>query len=252
MAESNDPARLYIVRHGESLGNVARDRAMLAGAERIELKERDVDVPLSPLGFRQAEALGRWLADLRQDRRPEVVIASPYRRARQTAETALKAGGGFHLPANGVVTDERLREREFGVLDRLTTEGIRRLHPEQAALRRELGKFYHRPPGGESWCDVILRLRSFLDTLRLCHAGQRVLIVCHQVVVLCLRYVLEEMDEAAILAIDRQGDVINCSVTEYALNARGRLELVRYNHAEPVTDEGERVTAEPSKESVAG
>jgi hypothetical protein len=32
------------------------------------------------------------------------------------------------------------------------------LHPEQAEMRTRLGKFYHRPPSGESWCDVILRL----------------------------------------------------------------------------------------------
>ena len=41
------------------------------------------------------------------------------------------------------------------------------------------------------------------------------LIVCHQVVVLCLRYILEEMDEAQILAIDKEGDVVNCGVCEY-------------------------------------
>jgi hypothetical protein len=39
-----------------------------------------------------------------------------------------------------------------------------------------------------------------------------VLIVCHQVVVLCFRYILEEMDEATILTIDREADVINCGV----------------------------------------
>jgi hypothetical protein len=34
-----------------------------------------------------------------------------------------------------------------------------------AAARAFLGKFWHRPPGGESWADVALRLRTFLDTL---------------------------------------------------------------------------------------
>ena len=51
---------------------------------------------------------------------------------------------------------------------------------------------------------MILRLRGALDTISLHHADRRVLIVCHQVVVLCLRYILEEMDEAQILD-DRQG-----------------------------------------------
>ncbi|WP_398471741.1 hypothetical protein [Tardiphaga sp.] len=37
----------------------------------------------------------------------------------------------------------------------------------------------------------MLRLRSVLDSVSLHYAGERVLIVAHQVVVLCLRYLLE-------------------------------------------------------------
>ena len=78
-----------------------------------------------------------------------------------------------------------LREIEFGILDRLTRQGIEQYHPEQAIIRRSVGKFYHRPPGGESWCDEILRLRSALHMLSLHYRARRVLIVGHQVVVLC-------------------------------------------------------------------
>src|SRR5437868_1052389 len=128
------PEHLWIVRHGQSAGNVARDAADAAGLAVIDIAERDVDVPLSALGEDQAEA------------------------------------------------------------------------------RARSGKFYYRPPGGESWCDVILRLRSVLDTLSLHHAepGSRVLVVAHQVIVLCLRYLIEGMSEEEILAIDRAGDVANC------------------------------------------
>jgi broad specificity phosphatase PhoE len=42
-----------------------------------------------------------------------------------------------------------------------------------------------------------------------------VLIVAHQVIVNCFRYLLERLDEDAILAIDRDGDVPNCGITEY-------------------------------------
>jgi probable phosphoglycerate mutase len=91
------------------------------------------------------------------------------------------------------------------VLDRLTTGRDRGQFPEQAEFRRLLGKFYHRPPGGESWCDVILRLRSLLDTMSLHYGGDRVMIVAHQVVVLCLRYLLESLGEEQILQIDREG-----------------------------------------------
>lgn len=196
-----------MVRHGQSAGNVARDLADAAGAMQIDIDFRDMDVPLSELGEEQARSLGLWFAAMPEEQRPEVVLASPYIRAVRTAELA--SGG------QKVVIDERLREREFGVLDRLTTFGIRERFPEQFEHRAILGKFYHRPPGGESWCDVILRLRSALDTISLHHADKRVLIVGHQVVVLCLRYILEDLTEAEILAIDREVDVANCGVTEY-------------------------------------
>jgi len=242
------PERLWIVRHGESAGNVARDLATSSGLGRIDIAERDVDVPLSALGESQACALGRWFASQPEADRPEVVLTSPYLRALRTADI-MRECGGFSHEAHRPTPDERLREKEFGVLDRLTSTGIRELFPDQAEFRRLLGKFYHRPPGGESWCDVILRIRSAMDTLSLHYAGQRVLIVSHQVVVLCLRYLLENMTEAEILAIDAAGDVANCSVTEYRLDPKasphGELRLARYNFTAPLEEAGASVTSEP-------
>ena len=180
------PENLWIVRHGQSAGNVARDAADAAGLELIDIAVRDMDVPLSDLGHEQAEALGRWFAALPEDQRPTTVLSSTYLRARQAAQHVADAGG-FEAE---ICSDERLREKEFGILDRLTRAGIAERFPEQAEARERAGKFYHRPPGGESWCDVILRLRSVLDTLSLHHSepGSPVLIVAHQVIVLCLRY----------------------------------------------------------------
>jgi broad specificity phosphatase PhoE len=242
------PARLWVVRHGQSAGNVARDAATAAGRATIDIAMRDVDVPLSELGEQQARALGKWFADLPESERPEVVLASPYVRARQTA-LAICDAGGVAAGTKGIVIDERLREREFGILDRLTSAGIRKKFPEQAEHRALLGKFYHRPPGGESWADVILRLRSALDTVSLHHADRRVTIVCHQVVLLCLRYILEEMDEARILSIDRDGDVLNCGICEYEFEPDDERDcapcLVRYNFAAPLIEEDAPITSEP-------
>jgi probable phosphoglycerate mutase len=242
------PERLWIVRHGESAGNVARDEADAAGLGRIDIAERDVDVPLSKLGEDQACALGQWFAAQPESERPEVVLTSPYLRALHTADIA-RGCGGFSPDAHRPTPDERLREKEFGVLDRLTRHGIGELYPDQAEFRRLLGKFYHRPPGGESWCDVILRLRSALDTLTLHYADRRVMIVSHQVVVLCMRYLLEQMTEAEILAIDRAGEVANCSITEYRLDRtcgpHGELKLFRYNFIAPLEQAGAPVTTEP-------
>lgn len=212
-----------------------------------------MDVPLSALGEEQAAALGKWFASRPASERPTAVLTSPYVRARQTAAHICRAGG---VPSDvRAHIDERLREREFGVLDRLTSLGITQRFPEQAEVRARVGKFYHRPPGGESWCDVILRLRSLLDTISLHHAhpGSRVLIIAHQVVVLCLRYLLENLTEADILEIDSAHDVANCGVTAYHLpdhegaveSSSSCLQLVTYNFVVPLRDEGAAVTTRP-------
>jgi 2,3-bisphosphoglycerate-dependent phosphoglycerate mutase len=249
------PALLWIVRHGESSGNVARDTADASQQSRIEIAAaRDMDVPLSSLGARQSQALGEWFAAMPQADKPNVLLVSPYRRAVETAAIVQEQGGIKCAPAD-IRFDERLREKEFGILDRLTRWGIEEQFPEQAELRRMVGKFYHRPPGGESWCDVILRLRSALDSLALHHEGARVLVVTHQVVVLCLRYLIEGMTEEQVLAIDAQGDVANCGVTEYGFDpssgAKGAMALRRYNFVAPLEAQGVPVTQEPDPARVA-
>lgn len=241
------PERLWIVRHGQSAGNVARDAAHEDALDRIALEGRDVDVPLSSLGEQQATALGHWFSKYDLHDRPDVLISSPYERAMDTARHFRAAGGADRHEK--ICSDERLREKEFGILDGLTTMGVANVFPEQAEFRHVLGKFYHRPPGGESWCDVILRLRSLMDTVSLHYAGQRVMIFAHQVVVLCLRYIIENLDEAAILDIDRQADVANCGITEYrfdpASGKNGNLVLARYNITAPMEEENAPVTHAP-------
>lgn len=240
------PDRLWIVRHGESAGNVARDRAQEAQSHSIDYDTRDADVPLSCLGERQSDALGRWFAALPEDERPDVFLCSPYVRARQTMQRVLQQ---CDVDCDCVVFDERLREREFGIFDGLTRYGVEHRFPDQARALTLIGKFYHRPPGGESWCDVILRLRSVIDTITREYRGDRVLIVAHQVTVLCFRYLFERMSEAQILEIDRQKDVANCAITAYRFDPScghtGRLALERYNFVAPLLAAGEPVTTAP-------
>jgi broad specificity phosphatase PhoE len=245
--EQKWPQQIWVVRHGQSAGNVAREAAEAASEFLIDIAERDMDVPLSELGMRQAQALAQWFAAMPEAQRPNVVLYSPYLRARGTAQAVIEALGRDNLLSS--VADERLREKEFGIVDRLTPLGIADKYPELHAQRRHVGKFYFRPPGGESWCDVILRLRSVLDTITREYRSERVLIVGHQVIVNCMRYLLERMDEAEILAVDREADVPNCGVTGYAFDPqagkRGKLVLQLENFVAPLTETGTPVTAKP-------
>src|SRR5690348_16584862 len=248
MAEQKWPQVLWIVRHGQSAGNVARERAEAASEPLIDIATRDMDTPLSELGERQAIALGRWFGAMPRERQPTIVLCSPYVRAVETTELILQAAG-IAADALTFQRDERLREKEFGSLDRLTKLGIRQKYPDLAEQRAHVGKFYFRPPGGESWCDVILRLRSVLDTITREHRRERVLIVGHQVTVNCLRYLFERLSEAEILDVDRRADVPNCSVTSYTFDPtagrNGKLVLDLVNFVAPLTEAGTPVTSAP-------
>jgi broad specificity phosphatase PhoE len=220
------PKTLWIIRHGESAANAASQAAEASGSLEVALVTRDMDTRLSPRGEAQATALGKRVACY--DQLPTVILASPYVRTRQTAALLCAEIPDQNRPR--ILYDERLRERERGVFDGLTKKGVAEFIPQESAKRAFLGKFYHRAPGGESWCDVVQRLRAVVDRVLIRHPGERVMIIAHEVVIYCLRYILEDMDEAQILAIDAQGDIANCSVTEYQVDmASGGLGLVRFN-----------------------
>jgi broad specificity phosphatase PhoE len=225
---------LGVVRHGESTANVAAEFAEAAGLAELEITERDADVPLSPTGEEQAEALGRWLAGLPEDQRPELVVSSPYRRALRTAELTV---GGLALP---IRVDERLRDRELGVIDLLTRHGVQTRYPQEAVRRARLGPFYYRPPGGEAWTDVALRLRGILTDLRRDHPDRRVLLFAHEAVVFLLRYLIEELTEAEVRQL-AGARLHNGSVTSWTREG-DRLRLAAFNNVSHVSEAGADVT----------
>ena len=225
------PDRLWLVRHAQSTGNVAHAAAAAARSERLELETRDMDVPLSQLGRQQAEALGRWLAVREPGELPTAVLASPYLRAQQTARIVLDACGGT-VAALAVRADERLRDRDLGIFEGLTWRGVQAKYPELASLRDRVGKFYQRPPGGEAWTDVLLRLRSVDQTLVHDYAGERVIVFCHDVVVVLFRYLYDDLDERSALDLGAGQPVANASLTTFA-GVDGRLRLQSYNQLPP-------------------
>ncbi|MGK5557279.1 histidine phosphatase family protein [Actinomadura kijaniata] len=214
---------LILTRHGESTGNVAYRAAYERGAEETGILERDADIPLSEAGRLQAEGLGRWLAALPEGERPTLVLTSPFLRAAETARIALEQAP-YTVP---VRVDERLRDRDQGVFEGLTSFGIRARFPGEYTRKRRIGKFYYRPPGGESWADLALRLRSLYRDLHEQEPGGRVLAVAHDAIVVMTRYVVEGLSEAQILEIEKT-PIGNCSVSRWRHDG-GRLCPIVYN-----------------------
>lgn len=248
MNRPHDPSgvrELVLVRHGESAGNVAAAAAERAGLEVIDLETRDADTPLSPLGAEQAAALGTWLEGQAGDDHPDVVWCSPYVRAVQTASIALQEAGS----TLALRQDERLRDRELGILDLLTTVGVGARYPEEDARRHHLGKFYYRPPGGESWADLALRVRSLLADLDRVEDGRRVLVVAHDAVIATIRYVCEGLSEREVLDLARRSPVRNAAVTRLVRLADGWTATVVNDDAH-LRREDTPVTAHPGDPDV--
>ena len=229
---------LLLVRHGESQGNVAAAKAHAAGDHEIDVPARDPDVELSELGREQAAAVGTVLAALSPTERPHALVCSPYVRAQETARLACHSAG-LELPTS---LDERLRDRELGVLDRLTFDGVRARFPDEAERRRWQGKFYHRPAGGESWADVALRLRAWLSDADRDFPDSRVMVVSHDIVIALLRYACERLSEERILDLARRTPLRNASVSRLVRAADHTWTTPSYDDVAHLRDAGLMVT----------
>lgn len=223
------PNRLVLVRHGQSRYNEERElinRGILqtytAGVKDI----RNADLPLSAAGRAQTEKTALFLK--RRYRSFDTIFTSPFKRARDTARIIAKK-----FPRAQFTVEERLREKEFGVVDGLTPGELRALFLFEYARKKKEKKYYYRPIGGESYPDVNLRIWSFLNTLVREHAKMDVLVVSHSAVLLCFRKLLEKFNEEDLLNIDKKDELKNCGIISYrydaALKPKPKLKLEFYN-----------------------
>jgi broad specificity phosphatase PhoE len=182
--------RLLLARHGQSVSNAVR---RFQGAQ---------DVALSPLGMRQAEALGQAVSR----RAIAHVYVSPFERARHTAEIAL---AGLGLPLT-VVDD--LRELSLGEWEGCTVEEVR-TRPGDPYARWVRDPVQCPPPGGEPLADVQARVLRAVEGITAAHPnGDDVLIVSHGGVISALLAHCFGLPLSSIWRIA----VANCSLSEIA------------------------------------
>jgi len=164
--------RLILVRHGESSGN--RDRIFAVSPHEL---------PLTELGYIQAQAAARRIAELFG---PSLVATSPYARAHETARII---AGALHVP---IEVEPDLHERELGA---------HRGRPYDSLLEAPgydpTRPWAFKPEGGESYEEVQARVGPILDRLAGAHAGGDIVVVSHGGVMFALwAYVMGSWDAA--------------------------------------------------------
>jgi probable phosphoglycerate mutase len=148
--------QLCIVRHGETAWNAEH---------RVQ---GQLDVPLNAIGLAQAQAASRVLGKEKFD----AIYSSDLSRARQTAQPTA------NLLSMDVIADNELRERHYGIFERLTYAEVRKKFPEDYA------RFEAREPGydfrtGESLSAFSARSIAVLSRIVQLNAGRRVLVFTH-------------------------------------------------------------------------
>ena len=198
------PTTLFLIRHGQSEGNIALREARRGDATKLNSEEFQSrpghNWRLTEVGVDQAKLAGGFLrACGRSSCGTTHYYTSPFVRAMETAA---------HLGIENAQwrTSIELRERDWGLFERM--EPVARDMRYAAEMRdKHNSPFYWRPPQGESLADVYVRIKSFLGTLHRqtpeTDTPTTAIIVCHGEVMWTMRYALERLTDATFLELDR-------------------------------------------------
>ncbi|VVB78229.1 2,3-bisphosphoglycerate-dependent phosphoglycerate mutase [uncultured archaeon] len=136
---------IYLFRHGQTYFNKNK---MFTGWKNSSL---------TPLGVRQAKALGIGL----KGKKIDFAFDNSLGRSKQTLKEVLR----YHPECKKVITDKRMIERSYGKLEGKHHDEIIKKYGEEQFNLWHRG-FNNRPPGGESFADVEIRVKSFVSDLR--------------------------------------------------------------------------------------
>ncbi len=147
---------IILIRHGETEWN---SQKRMQGHSNSDL---------SSVGQAQIQALGQWMKNVPFD----FIYSSDSLRAKQTAEAITQFSG------HELQFDQRLREKNLGVFEGLTSEEARERHPEVFRLFKTAGSKYVIDEG-ESTQQLQDRALEIVNEIRIKHPEERVLLVTH-------------------------------------------------------------------------
>lgn len=223
------PRNLILVRHGESEENVLTRRIKeLSRTKGVELDEEALlaelglgsrphtsRIRLTERGCDQARAARDWIHAHLPELDEAVKFHSSYVRAVETAGLLDLLGAWKE--------DYSLGERDWGWMDRVPLSDYFRIREDMKAT-----PFYFAPIHGETFRDLVLRIKRFIDTLARNYSNRDVVVVCHGEVMWAFRFVLERM------TVERFEEL------EHSSNPHDRIhncQIIQYSRIDPVTQE---------------
>lgn len=203
-----------VIRHGESIGNVAK-RLSEQGDHSLIEKLRGTHTahwPLTKKGVEQAKSAGLFLDHLLKDQSMSFnkMYVSAYARAMETA-------ANLETSPSEWIVDARLSERDWGELDRMTEEERQEKFSYELKMRN-VEPFFWAPPNGESFKDLIIRIRDFVDSIIRADV-ENALVVCHGEVMKAFRIIFLQLtpEEYAKMEFSTESHdrIHNCQVDWY-------------------------------------
>lgn len=219
------PENLIVVRHGESIGNLAKRKSEQGDNSLIKRLHgtHTAHWTLTEKGCYQAVETGDFINQyFFHDQKIifDRMYVSSYARAMQTA-------AHLNLIHSNWIVDTRITERDWGELDRMTEDERLEKFGEVMAMR-EVDPFFWSPPNGESMNDVTIRNRDFIDSL---HRAQKnnVIAVCHGEIVKNLRMIFFGYTPSEYAEMEFSKDpkrrIHNCQIDHYTRRNPETLEL---------------------------
>jgi len=207
------PKNLFLVRHGQSEGNLVRKQFEATGDESFFSDEflglHESQYQLTELGIDQAKSAGKWFRKNNFTIFDRLLVSDNVR-AMQTA-AYLGLSGGWMIDFN-------LRERDGGLFNVLTPSQRDKDYADQQKFYNTQ-PFFFRPPQGESIAGICIRIKIVLDTLARESDGKNVVIVCHGHVMRAFRIILERLSlresNQLLIADEDWARVPNCSILHY-------------------------------------
>lgn len=208
------PVNLFVVRHGESIGNLAKRMSEKGDHTLLERLHgtHTAHWPLTKNGIEQAKLAGAFLNQLRIEQRIyfDRTYVSSYARAMQTADN-------LNLTPSEWILDSRITERDWGDLDSLT-ESERQDRFGEALKMRTVEPYFWSPPNGEAFKLLNLFIRDFIDSAHRANS-ENMVVCCHGEVAKAFRIVNVQMTPMEYAEMEFSKDPLrrihNCQIDHY-------------------------------------